>query len=80
LGSNPPKFSLGDELNLLPNPSLNPGDSTGGRLLLLLFPKDRLLLLFPSKASNPPNRFTPMIPKYKKYSLLVFLMLVILFC
>jgi len=48
LGSNPPTFPPGDRLNSPSNSPLNPDDSNGNGLLLLL------LLLFP-KASNLSN-------------------------
>ncbi len=82
LKSNPFGFFSSSGLNPLSNPLLNPSnDNDDGRLLLLLFPKSRLLLLFPSPTdSNFLNRFTPIVPKYEKYLSLVFLILAILFC
>ncbi len=59
-----------------PNPDGSNGDSG---LLLLLFPEGGLLLLFP-KVLNPPNGFVPIIPKCGKYPLLVFMLLIALFC
>jgi len=77
------------------NPSPNPSSGNDGdKLLLLLFPKGGLLLFPSSKALNPLNRFTPIISKCKKcflsnssdgddgskkYPLLVFPVLIILF-
>src|SRR6266540_6829369 len=80
-GSNPSAFPPDGELKPSPKPLPNPnggnGDGSGG-LLLLLFPESGLLL-FP-KAPNPPNRFTPTIPKCEKCLPLVFTLLVALFC
>jgi len=83
LESNPSAFSLGGRLKSLSNspsnPSSNPND--GNRLLLLLFPEGRLLLLlFSPKSSNPSNGFASIMPKCGKYSPSVFLMLAVFCC
>ncbi len=68
--SNLPAFPPGDGLNPPPNPPPNPSSGTSDSELLLL-----LLLFPPPKTSNPPNRFASIMPKYKKYPSLVFVIL-----
>jgi len=75
--SNPSVFSLDSELN---PPSNFDGGNDDNRLLLLLFPKGGLLLLFPQKVLNPPNEFVSIVLKYEKCSPPVFPILVALFC
>ena len=77
-GSNPLAFPSGVGLKSPSNSFSNPDDSNGNDgLLLLLFPKGRLLL-FP-KAPNPSNRFASIMLKYKKCPPPMFPMLVALF-
>ena len=54
------RFPPNGGLNLFSNSSPNPNDNSG-RLLLLLFLKSGLL--FPSKAPNLSNGFTPIVLK-----------------
>ena len=67
--SNPLGFLPDDELNSLPNPDDDNGNS---RLLLLLFSKDKLLL-FPPNFSNPPNRFASIMPKCRNTCYIILL-------
>src|SRR6266498_3468072 len=81
-GSNPLAFPPSGGLKPPPNPPPNPGGDNGGdsgRLLLLLFPENVLLLLFP-KASNLSTGFAPIVPKCEKCSPPMFILLVALFC
>ncbi len=66
--SNPLTFPFNSELK--PSFSSNSGGSGDSKLLLLLSSP---------KASNPPNGFTSIVPKCRKYLLLIFPMFII-FC
>ncbi len=79
LRSNFLTFSSDSGLKPSPSSFLNPSGSTGDDgLLLLLFSENGLLL--PSlKASNPLNRFTPIVLKCRKCSPLIFLIFNVLF-